>query len=901
MKMESALASLVRCVCACVMTSHRQGLSGLLVLSISLVQLACSPDGGGDAARSLRAQVLAAAADAGTPNATLELGVFFPHEAGGAGFSAGAGVQLRVDGALMGVTDAEGRARLELPSGRHDVRAILPSLAQGEGVVELAPEAVGTLDILLEDGNAFIAPAQLLIDEATGGVLPNTIESFTLRFERDGAPVALEQLDEVSLLNAAGDFSATLTELFELRDGLIRVTDLATFGSSLGPDPFGELTLLATGVDAAGFTESGTVSFRIGVFRLEGTLLPPPSNPTLDVGGLSVRLTLLGTGISFTRTSDASGAFTLDAVPLGNLELEAETSDGNDYYGQAVLFADADLEVGLTMRNVVDVSSGVPPLTLAPLASAVSAGSVGSLVASARVRPLPRRAPGPARGAVHPPGSAIGIDADDSVSVTVIAEAERATIQATAFLDVPQGTKRVFLKYNVASPEYPFYVLQNSEFNDVWSLSVFAAPGGKRLFQQTRNVNSQLFTPPVWQGDATTGDIGVELDVTELAAAGDTRVTLLASATNVGDSTLSTSVSATLSFATRLTISSIEADSVAGTLGDSSFYSIPQAGETNSLARFFTLGITQPDTATITRVRAVLRGASDLMTVVDEAPGGSNVQLIDDQHLRVRVTLHGTASTLATHPPPAHDITYHFRVEAEDESGPLQDERDSAPRRALWRGRQGFPRYGTPDPGFDDWASRGCYLWLQQHPELITRIDDISGEHARNIGHPSSHQRGIHIDMFHFYTFPGAINGAGNYVLTQAAALAALGGDANALARLRDWAASSRVGLGNLLAASEVSKLFYSIGEAASLTIPANPAQPGSVPRTLRLPRGWARALIRQGVVTASVQAGSSPPVNTPLETGLGIWVEANSDRMDYNSVHNSHVHVELNDALLVH
>jgi murein endopeptidase len=76
----------------------------------------------------------------------------------------------------------------------------------------------------------------------------------------------------------------------------------------------------------------------------------------------------------------------------------------------------------------------------------------------------------------------------------------------------------------------------------------------------------------------------------------------------------------------------------------------------------------------------------------------------------------------------------------------------------------GFERFGqgTIDIGGDDWASRGAYNWLAANKNLITRINDISGEHGRNIGH-SSHKHGTDIDMFHFYTFQKGASGKVNY------------------------------------------------------------------------------------------------------------------------------------------
>jgi hypothetical protein len=795
------------------------------------------------------------------------------------GESAGAGVYIRIDGTTIGQTGDDGTLTTQVPAGTVLVQAIVPSLSIGQATVTLAAGSSGEVSLVLDDGKEVIEDTDLVLQELTEGVVPSAFTSFTLRFDRGGTTVALETIDLIELLDRNGDIIAELKPLFTLSGGTMAATNLESLRSALQRQAVNPIAIRVQGVDPQGFTHAGTVRFRLGLFRLVGVLTPPPSNPALAVAGIEVRVTLLGTPVAFTRVSDADGRFEVASVPIGNVGFDSQTTaNGQFFYGQGTLFLTADRSVSLVMRHVTDVVNGVPPLNAGPIgvfaALAAAAEAVPPEIAQARLE---------ADAAAAAPFATAQVSAQaTTASINVAAAAQNVAVTQTATLDVPRGTKTVKLVYSVFSLEYPFWVLQQSIFNDVWSLAVFAGGGGQQMFQITRNVNSQVSTPPIWQGDSSTGQITETIDVEALAANADTTLTLFGSSMNVGDSALTTIVAAELTAEAELTINAVEPDTVNPTRGDSSYYSIPRAGDQNVFERWFTLRITKPDQATISQVRVILRGAGDLQEIYEEAPG-PNVQIVDNERIRVRVSYQTAASAVNSIPPPVHSITYRFRVQADFNGQTLEDERDSGIRRALWRMPDGFARYGARDPGLDDWASRGAYLWMQTNAALLTRIDDISGEHARDIQH-QTHERGVDIDEFHYYTFPnGAGSGGANYTQLTNNVFAALNGDAAAAGRVGAWVTATRNGLAALEALNTVNRLYYAVGNAAQRQITPT--------LQIRLNGGWAEALIENGTLTA--QTGQV------LNTGLGAWALANSNRITYNAVHNSHVHVALNSAAL--
>jgi len=796
------------------------------------------------------------------------------------GEPAGAGVYIRIDGTTIGQTGADGTLTAQVPAATILVQAIVPSFSIGQATVTLAPGSSGEVSLVLDDGKQVIEDTDLVLQELAEGVVPSAFASFTLRFDRGGTAVALETIDLIELLDRNGDIIAELKPLFTLSGGAMSAASLDLLRNALQGQATNPIAIRAQGVDAQGFTHAGTVRFRLGLFRLVGVLTPPPSNPSLAVAGIEVRVALLGTPVAFTRVSDADGRFEVASVPIGNVGFNSQTSaNGQFYYGQGTLFLTSDRSVSLVMRHVTDVISGVPPLSSEPIgalaALAAEPDAVAPEIAQARLdADALAGAPVSSTQAITPLAT--------TASINVAAGPQNVAITQTATLDVPQGTKTVKLVYSVFSAEYPFWVLQQSIFNDVWSLAVFAGTGGQQMFQITRNVNSQVSSPPIWQGNSSTGQITETIDVEALAANADTTLTLFGSSMNVGDSQLTTIVTAELTAEADLTINAVEPDTVNPTRGDSSFYSIPRSGDQNVFERWFTLRITKPDDATVSHVRVILRGTGDLQTIYEEAPG-PNVEIVDDERIRVRVSYQTVASTVNSTPPPIHQITYRFRVQADFNGQTLEDERDSGIRQGLWRMPNNFGRYGMRDAGLDDWASRGAYLWMQANAALLTRIDDISGEHARDIDH-QTHERGVDIDEFHYYTFPnGGGSGGANYTQLTNNVFAALNGDAAAAGRVSAWVTATRTGLAALEALNTVNRLYYAIGNAGQRQITPT--------LQIRLNGGWARALIQNGTMTA--QSGQV------LNTGLGAWTLANSNRITYNAIHNSHVHVALNSAAL--
>jgi hypothetical protein len=822
---------------------------------------------------------------------TLTVRAFFPTETGTAGNSAGAGVIIRVNDIESGQTGTDGTVTLQVPAGTLQVEGRLYPSSAGSSEVTVAAGQAGQVDLILEDGKELSEDTRLALDEAPEGVLNRNFTTFTLRFLDGDATVLLAstelQIELLDPLNGPGQF---IQNLFALQaDGRIIATNVSALRNLL-LQRSGQLGINVYGVDARGRTHNKVVRFHMGSIRVVGTLQAPPSFPGLNVSGIFVTANILNTNLVFHAVSDAAGKFEFPLLPTGNMEFKSETlQNGKYYYGQGITVLNQDQSLQVNMLYTDDLVNGVREFTVGPLFS--TAGAAATSAKSADASPAPDPATESAREQyAQSQGASFNLAsnssaqfksdammaataADGDASIFAIAGQQNTPNTRTAVFNVPQGTKQVTLSYTIASQEYPFYVLSQSIYNDTWSLAVRAGSAGQQDFYNARQINSQLSVEPVWQPSGTTGTIEETLDVEALAANSDTTLTLFGSAMNVGDSILPTSISATLTLQQRVSITRITADTVNPTTGDSSYYSLPRSGVSNTFHRFFTLTITKPATATISNLKVDVNrdDGGFVETVLDEGLG-NNLTQPNQTTLRVRVT--GNQSQAPTDPT-TNEIRYHFHLKVTKGDGTEEEaERDSAIRHALWRMPDGFARYSVRDQGGDDWCHRGTYYWMRDNRNLLTRINDISGEHARNLQH-ATHETGQDIDMYHFYTFPGAVLGGDNYAQLRANVLLAVQTNSQdpataqrateARDRVIAFVNATRTGIDNLAALNTVARVLHVLGGEGG-----------------GLPAGWARDLLQTGATRVGTQN---------LNLNLGNW---SNQKYVPRGDHNDHVHVAL-------
>lgn len=826
-------------------------------------------------------------------------GVFGPAYTGRGEMPVGAGFQVTVNGVVRGRTDESGRLRVLAPAGPVQVGVFKPPSESGDKDVEAPAGSIVPVKVLLDEGKEISEPSRLRMDAARQGLLMRDAPRIVLRFmdARERA-VKLARVYHVSVKGSGGG-PALLTSSFSLQqDGSVAAPSRSFFDevSGLG----GRLHVELAGVDASGGVHTGQVTVHLADHRLRVQLLAPASKPALMLASVRLTARILGTELRFQAQSDATGLVEFPDLPTGTLSLEAEMlSEGLLYRGAGTVLLGRSALVRLTMLGQQDLSADPAGISIESLPAHLA---VGTSVPAA-FDPAPSlaeriRRQGPDQGERIGSGPnarqrPMSNSTSSMAAVQILGAAANVLVRKSAQLTVPRGTRHLTLSYMVESDEYPGWVRAQSIYNDTWSVSVLASNAA--LFAQTRQINSQLHQEPLWRPTryvpGTTGVIKQVLDVAELTAERAAAFTLQAMTTNVIDGTRPTRVHATLEITETLVIE--RATATKGeiqTNNNGSYYSIPRPGSINDKQRSFTLDITKPKNAQLTSVNvdALDDNLDEFISVLRDArPGSDGVRVLKEDEtsmqIKVRVTVDDAATGIPAMQPSARDLTYRFSVEARTLAGDdLRDSKLVTRRRALWRMPDGLPRFGARDEGGDDWISRGAYGWLVNHGHLVRPVNDISGEHGRNLGH-QTHAHGTDIDMYHFHAFRPGASGGENHRLLQQILVTAFGHpdrprgtqEAVAFEHVSSWLRATRQGLANLTALASVERLIYCLGL---------PVQ--------GLSAGWCASLIQTGVVERTAQ-GQTGRVLQKLEFGGGF----NDKKMRWQDDHHDHVHITLDPA----
>ena len=782
----------------------------------------------------------------------------------------GKGIDVYVDGKKIGETDSKGELKILIKAGERRISALQPGLVGGAAFVDLVGGKKANVSVLMTGEGM----SQVVEYETTSPqlpVLPADTEEFEVSFlNNKGQVIDLKSLDYLSFQRVSGGATQLInaTDRFKLGKGgvikLIPGQSLADVTSGIGVQT---MTIAAT--STAGFTLQDVVEYYVGVFTISGQLAAPPSTPDLALDGIPVKLTVLGSSIVLTAKSKKDGSFTFDHVPLGNVALSASTkSDGLTFTSDGALFVNADRTVKMTLLGPEDFINGVPPIEVT-LASAAPVSAERARLEEASKAKVAAATP------VAPAGT-------KSVSISATASTQNLRVKSTATLTVPKGTQSLKLTYETQTVEYPFYVLSQSIFNDLWDLYVIA-DDGSQVFGISRNVNSQLFVQPIWIPGGvggTTGQIVKEFDISKFTKKGKATFTLTGSATNIGDSALTTIVNATIERTSGFIVEVIKPYSAT----DGQNFSIPRQGLKNTFAKGFELKITSPKDLTVSGITKVtakaLLGANAATgpVVFDRKP-----EKVSDKKFRVQTTFGGVnplTSPVSGVPPAAHFVAYEFTVTAtidgEEETATVISSRSAS----LWKMPDGFSRYGARDTGGDDWVAFGTYQWMSSFGSLLTRVDDVSGEHGRNIGH-QTHRNGTDLDIFHFGAALDSTSGTANFLAAQRLAVKAAKGNEEAADDLTNWIQAQRNGLAALAGNSQVLQLFTMPGASDS----------GGV-----LASNWAWTLLRDGKYKATVpkQGGGTETKTIVLLDPVTL-----SPKIQPLAGHNNHHHVTLDAASL--
>jgi hypothetical protein len=299
------------------------------------------------------------------PLATLTIRVFQEDET----HPAGEGVFLDVEGVHVGRSGSDGTFQTTVPSGTIHIQATEYPSSVGSDDVTIAPGGSRVVSVVMADSKEPSEDSELVLEEAPDDILPANPASLTLKFVQDDVPVRIDRIEEIEIADGRGEAGESVDEFFGVSDGAIDAkVPSAVYHRMAGHAGIGRPQwLTVSAIDTEGRSHYGSLPFQIGQFKLDVVLAAPPSNPALPVSNIPVRISVVGTEIALSRTSDAHGRFQIDALPDATLEFDAHVvASGIHYYTNAALTLCADRSVTLLMANVKDLVAGVPALILDP-------------------------------------------------------------------------------------------------------------------------------------------------------------------------------------------------------------------------------------------------------------------------------------------------------------------------------------------------------------------------------------------------------------------------------------------------------------------------------------------------------------------------------------------------------
>lgn len=319
--------------------------------------------------KSIRALRSCVASTEPAPLATITIRAFAEDGSpdGNAGAPAGEGVYVDVEGIRVGRTGTDGTIQASVPSGTVGIRVTDYPSSVGWHEVSLSPGEFATVSVVLAEGKEPSEDSDLLLEEAPDDILSSNGASLTLALVQDFAPVAIESIDSIELSDGAGDAGEYLEQFFTVAGGVMHATDpAAVYRRIAGRSRIGRpLSLAVSATDTEGRSHDGSVSFYLGQFKLAVTLAAPPSNPTLPISNIPVRVSVVGSDIAVRRVSDANGRFEIESLPDATLAFDAHTvAAGMHYYANATLTMCADRSVTVPMLNVKDLIAGTRELTI---------------------------------------------------------------------------------------------------------------------------------------------------------------------------------------------------------------------------------------------------------------------------------------------------------------------------------------------------------------------------------------------------------------------------------------------------------------------------------------------------------------------------------------------------------
>tara|TARA_R110002050_G_scaffold287663_1_gene438986 strand:- start:19419 stop:22592 length:3174 start_codon:yes stop_codon:yes gene_type:complete len=692
---------------------------------------------------------------------------------------------------------------------------------------------------------------------------------------------------------------------------------------SMGAGPY-ELVVAAS--DATqNLPLEDSIMVRLSKYALNGDVVRLSSSPSFPLGSISVTAASMKGGVSKTVTTASDGSFTFGMLPEDTYKVSSETIFSSETLAvEGFVSLTESTQLALTPLSIVQTVAGEQGFVVVSGASATNLTTQGtqnreSSPEKKRTRAIKtewdRRGPpsGRPNQTIKPNSKLKPVEAPNQKSnlangnaaqqlagptFSINLESESGTTQTqTIQVEIPGSQTTLSLGYYIQlQPGSAIY----RDYPDYWNIQL-RDQSGVVLFSSGNSFSSSIRSPSLpffsydfgsYYTDYITESVSLPPSQTP---ANDRTLSLTVTAATSWDSEIFANISAEfLDFPLLGIVSSGPAVSnapatlrYAGIPG--SVVSIPNTGGRNYYNIRLPVTIQRVDTgasialADIDSVEVEILfgdgGSGGSSSLFSESAPVQQLQLrpnsADIFEIDVSFIQPTPSSAVATTPPAESPIAYRVIVEALDNGDTIYGEGVVRGLTGLYQTAQplSLARTGAREDGQDDWAQKGLYDWLSNNANLIGAMNDISGEHGRDIKH-ASHRKGLDLDM-NFFNSTQA--GSVEHIVLTNNVIAAIRGDQASRVAVVNYVVGQQTGIETLAAQNVLSNIFGPEGTGRHL--PSANGHPA-----FSLPEGWAGALFEDGVVR-DINGNVLLNINRTMNSATSALFIPDGD-------HNDHLHL---------
>lgn len=798
-------------------------------------------------------------------------------------------VPILIDNVYVGTTNNEGilDAIYELPQGSKTVKVsykgkVLDALIEPEQSYRYVLNLKES-EIYYEDSNLIGVPTYL-----------NNNDELNVHFEGSNGEVLLSQyLEQVLLIKLLPNIEQEIdiTKYFQVNSNYIKIKDISSFYTALSKLGNGQYEICITTSNDYEQYPSSCVKFFFPTGKMDIQLvLPQNLEQTILFEDLSVEIASMATDTLLKIKPNSEGKISIAQAELGHWKIHSKlvNTSGEVYHTLAQFELKSDMAIRL---NYLHYNQNPTPSDYYEISHSAGMAQPENVYSNSAKHSKDLKN---IEDSVHNTlvDSFLKAAGDKNNEPIMMAKSKKVKIigASTKYqiwdkeyeFTVPEGINSLQLNYTVASNMWQYFGhdVCTGQSNNTWEISL-QNNDGSIFYARTRDVYSQLHIEPILvpNPDGPSQSYTSEIfDISKLGA--NDRTFRLKVDTKGPYSYCRWSMILSAVIYPKLKVIKAKSNLTdAGVKYPESVFSIPKLAKKNTFHRTYDLTISKDPNVELTTIDVYLAPSASVIQPVligSYAFGASFIEDLGGDKYRVPVTFKKSEISHAFDDAPFNNFKYQFIVKGIYNNQEVQSEINSKNNLALWHMPSKINRFGwLRDRGGDDWSSRATYLWLDKNSSLITKVNDISGEHGRDIGH-STHKYGTDIDILQFTQLHNK-SGLANYKRLRSSVIKFFDKNLSAsdaqkeLEKVKGWVSNQRAGLDALSNDSSVRKLYSGYGRSKGI-----------------LPNGWLFKLMTNG----SIKIG-----NKVLDSNLGSWNP--SSKMKFNHVHNDHDHITLDRKAL--